>query len=412
VNVSSLALGTEQPDSGPQGPAIVARLRERSGEIERQIAARLRQQVPHARADADPANRDLTTRATGALIDQALALIDRALREEPLAPPTLEPAVTVHVQDAARAGISLGIVLRRCIVAHQELCELVDQEIERGGLSLASAPARHARGALEALLERLTALAEQQYIQERERLTRAPLRRRMATVRQLLAGERVHVEPGSLDYDLHASWHLGLVATEFAPGTLEVLVRDSDLTMLLVPGRGRSAWAWLGTYEPESLRVSAGVLATVCATNASMAAGEPRKGIEGWRQTHLEAREALPLALRARARVVRYGDNPLLAAAVQNETLSHWLLGLLAPLRAEGDLGARACESVRAYIRSECSRSSAAVASGVSRHTVQAHVNMVEQLLGRPLNTCLAEVDAALALMELDRRAGHPKSTV
>jgi hypothetical protein len=409
--MSAQPLAAEQASQATSagGSPVVRRLRARRHEIEEAIFVRSRERVPHSRADAEPAHEQLARAGAASLLDFGLAVLDGAIAEAEPMVDVLERmplAATDHARLAARTDVSLGVVLRRTVVAHRQLCDFVDAELERGEV-LAEPASRRLREALDGLLERLTVTAELRYIRAREEVVRAPLQRRAALVRTLLSGlPTSRHELASLDYDVYASWHLALVATLIRPTALEQLADDARVRVLLVPGRSRTMWAWLGAYGAEPLRACAGAVAGVAAPAGSLAIGAPRSGIEGWRQTHLEAEEALPLAMRTNARVVRYEERPLLAAAVGNETLARWLLDLLAPLRAQGARGAKVCDTLRAYIRAECSRSCAAAATGVSRRTVQAHLAMAEELLGRPLHTCLAELAAALDLLELEGNVG------
>jgi DNA-binding PucR family transcriptional regulator len=60
---------------------------------------------------------------------------------------------------------------------------------------------------------------------------------------------------------------------------------------------------------------------------------------------------------------------------------------------------------LRAYIDAECNATSAAPLLKIGRHTVESHVRTAEELLGRPLRTCLSELNVALCMDELDRVA-------
>jgi DNA-binding PucR family transcriptional regulator len=135
-----------------------------------------------------------------------------------------------------------------------------------------------------------------------------------------------------------------------------------------------------------------------------LAIGEPGRGIDGWRLTHYQAQEALGIAARKPEKFARYADDPLLAAALQHDRLARWLKGFLSPLDSRGD-GPKLRQTLRAYIDAECNATSAAPLLKISRHTVESHVRAAEELLDRPLRTCLAELDVALRLEELDEAA-------
>jgi DNA-binding PucR family transcriptional regulator len=94
-------------------------------------------------------------------------------------------------------------------------------------------------------------------------------------------------------------------------------------------------------------------------------------------------------------------DRPLLAAALESETLQIRLRAFLAPLVRRPDSGVALLETLRAYIDTGCNCSSAASLLNVRRQTVTSRLRLVEELLGRQIRTCLAEIDTALRLGEL-----------
>jgi hypothetical protein len=48
------------------------------------------------------------------------------------------------------------------------------------------------------------------------------------------------------------------------------------------------------------------------------------------------------------------------------------------------------------------------LALGVNRHTVESRLNTAQQHIGRPLDTCLIELEVALRLRELDSAEQPP----
>jgi hypothetical protein len=96
-----------------------------------------------------------------------------------------------------------------------------------------------------------------------------------------------------------------------------------------------------------------------------------------------------------------YADRPLLAAVLESESLQASLWEFLAPLRSRPDGGAGLIRTLRAYLDAECNSSSAASALKVRRQTVGNRLRLAEQLLERPLRSCLGELDVALRLADL-----------
>lgn len=184
----------------------------------------------------------------------------------------------------------------------------------------------HLRKTQDALLERLAAVIERDYHEAFESIARSPEQRKTEVVERLLAEEPVDAfELAELDYELRACWHLGLIAT--GSGAQDALRRakaDLDCELLQV-SRGDAVWAWLGAPREQREGDVEDALSTHGTTWGSLAIGKPRSGLAGWRRTHREAKGALAQALARPGTIVRYADGPLLAAALENDTLAMWL---------------------------------------------------------------------------------------
>jgi hypothetical protein len=248
----------------------------------------------------------------------------------------------------------------------------------------------------------------------RNETARPPEQRRTEIVQRLLAEEPVEfTELAELDYDLHALWHLGLIAA--GTGVQDSLRRakaDLGCQVLLAPCGDGMRWVWLGSSRKLKVTEVERLLSASQPAYGYLALGGLGRGLDGWRQTHREAKGALLRALRKPEKVVRYADGPLLVAALENDTLATWLKGFLSPLLVGPDGGARLLQTLRAYIDTGCNSSSAASKLGVRRHTVGSRRREAEDLLGCPLRTCLAELDVALRLVELESGGTGPTNVV
>jgi DNA-binding PucR family transcriptional regulator len=259
---------------------------------------------------------------------------------------------------------------------------------------------RRQRRTQDPLLDRLVGAIEREYVEAHE--ATAPEPQRSHIVYSLLAEEPVGLaELAGLDYEIHASWHLGMIATGGGLQHALERARRELACQLLQIAQGEIMWIWLGaSHEPDEAHLERLLSADQTAWQ-SLALGKVRRGIDGWRQTHREAKGALPLALRRPGRLVRYADGPLLVAAMESQALATWLMELLTPLQARPDGGRRLRETLRAYIDAECNGSSAASMLKVRRQTVTNRIRLTEELLGRELRSCLAALDVALCLAEL-----------
>ncbi len=295
----------------------------------------------------------------------------------------------------------MGTVLRRYVAGHGRLGEFVAEEAEALGLSSNGLAMRHLRRIQEALLEHLTASIEYEYLEGRAQMSHACDDRRMDVVQRLLAHQRVDpAELIELDYEFDTSWHVAVVATgasvrEALP-SMRAKLRCRLLHVACADG---TIWVWFGA--PNELKPCDIAQSVPPQWDGEVIAiGGARRGHDGWRQTHLEAKAARLRALRKPDRIVRYDERPLLAAALENATLATWLIDFIAPIQARQD-AAELLQTLRAYLDSECNCSSAVPIVKVRRQTVGNRIRLVERLLDRPLRTCLAELDVALRLAEL-----------
>lgn len=201
-------------------------------------------------------------------------------------------------------------------------------------------------------------------------------------------------------YELDA-WHLGIIATgPKVEQTLRYLKTHLGCE-LLTNAHGENTNAWLGAPRPIKTTDLTRVLSRREDTDQSFALGEPGAGINGWGLTHQQAREASRVAILKPRRLTWYAENRLLLAGLRNDTLAQSLRQQYAvPLR--GQPGLR--KALRAYIDTGCSVSSAAQHAGAGRQTITSRIRKAEQLIGKAVYACLAELDLALRLEELDEQ--------
>jgi hypothetical protein len=148
--------------------------------------------------------------------------------------------------------------------------------------------------------------------------------------------------------------------------------------------------------------------------DVSLAIGEPSRGVEGWRQTHREAGDALLVARYRPSRLTRYLDVAPDATALRDEALADSLIEtFLAPLDRMRIGGRAARKTLRALLDSGHNVSSAASALKVDRSTVHRQRNEIERRLGCRLHERQVEIELALRIEDLRKRrdrvdAAHP----
>jgi DNA-binding PucR family transcriptional regulator len=210
-----------------------------------------------------------------------------------------------------------------------------------------------------------------------------------------------------LDYDLRLH-HLAAVVTAPDPdGALRELGQRLEAPHALVVSLATdTAWGWIGrTREfalPERLQAPAGT---------TISLGDPAAGVEGFRSSHREARDAHRVVLgAARAgapaqdpdagRLVRYDEVALESLVTADEArVRAFVARELRGLDGADDRSARLRRTLRAYFASAQNASAAAAMLGVHEHTVGYRLRTIEERLGRPVIARRAELETALRLL-------------
>jgi hypothetical protein len=376
--------------------AVVDRLRARHDEIAQAIYDRIREAVPDSVGARDPTYQAGVLAAVNSVLSYSLDDIEHG----PGWIRTIPPEAAAQARRAARAGVSSGAVLRRYVAGHGRLGDFATEETARAGLASDAPALLHISSTHDALLGHFTAAIEHEHEQERQRIVRSPEQRRLGLVQRLLNGESASpAERAELGYRFDA-WHVGVIATgASARAALEGLKGDRQL---LAVSSEETVWAWLGGQrrpahvDLERIRLDsepAGV---------SLALGEPAKGIQGLRETHEQAQNALQVALLGRQQLARFADVAILTPFVQDPDLGRSFVGLyLSPLDSRKDGGAALRQTLRAYLGADRNASSAARELGIDRRTLAHRLDTIEERLGYKLDARKPELEIALRLHDL-----------
>ncbi len=174
---------------------------------------------------------------------------------------------------------------------------------------------------------------------------------------------------------------------------------------LLAVAHGReTVRAWLGGQRQLAFADVERVLRAHEDVDVSFAIGEPRRGADGWRQTHGEAEGALLVARCRPCRLTRYRVVAQEAAALQDEAFAESMIETyLSPLDEMRIGGQAARRTLRALFQTGHNVSSAASALKVDRSTVHRQRNEIERLLGCQLRMHQGEIEVALRIEDLRR---------
>lgn len=373
---------------------LSARLRRRQHEIEKAVLDRVVEvELPEAVADAE-----YVVGVRGAVreaVDYALSGIE--MGEVPIRAVPL--AASAQARRAARNGVPLDTILRRYHAGDRLIYEVIMGEAH-------DLPCEALQDILRdhgPLVDHLTAGIATEYMHEVGRVSRTPVERLSEQVKKLLTGP-----PGSdaeIEYPLDG-WHTGLIARGRKAD--QAILRTGNALgrlVLCVPGGDPDTfWVWLGGPRPLTTDDLGAHLARELPEGVSIALGEPRKGLDGWRQTHQEAQIALGVTLRRQGRMTRCRDVILISAVMRDQSLTSSLIATyLTPLDDRGDFGRILRETLYAYFKADRNIATAASALGVHRQTVERRLRSVEEKIGATIDTCSAQLQVALSVEELLR---------
>lgn len=377
---------------------LADRIRARRDEIEQAALARVYAISDPAEVE-DPDYVAGLREAVSSGLAYALVALEGAAGSETASVPA-PVQLLAQARHAARSGVPLDTVLRRHFAGYTLFGDFLTQAADECALS--ACELQRAMRRMSRTFENLVAAVSEEYVREAEDRPRTAAQRRASRVRMLLSGEPVDVS--DLGYELDA-WHLGAIATgPSAQAALRELATELDRRLLEVRPDGEMVWAWLGGRRALPSEDILGVARASWSDDRLLALGEPGRGLEGWRLSHRQAREALSVARLGPQRQVSYAKVALLATMIQDEVLSASLPHIfLDPLATERDGGVALRQTLRAYFATERNVSSAAADLGVSRRTVSSRLHRVEERLGRPIHSCGAELEAALRLDALHR---------
>jgi hypothetical protein len=374
--------------------AVVARLRAHRRDIAEAICAHVQEEVPDTAASRDARFQAGILPAVTALLEYSLQATEHGAT--PVAP--IPPEADAQARRASHVGVKLGAVLRRYLAGHRRLNQLVAEEAAQLGFASDDAALHHIRVTQEAVLEHLMASIERIYDEESEQIGRSPEQRRLGLVRSLIDD----VQPSRADLDRLGyrldAWHVGLIVTgSSARRALEDL--NTDRQLLRVSPDGETVWAWLGGQRQPTHAEIERLCLSHAAVGVSLAIGEPATGIEGWRQTYMQAQDAMRVALYGSHSRIRYADIALLAPWLSHPDRARSLIDLcLSPLVDQRDDGTIARTTLWAYFQAARNVSAAARQLGVDRRTVAYRLRTIEDRLGYPLSSRFAELEVALRL--------------
>jgi DNA-binding PucR family transcriptional regulator len=250
------------------------------------------------------------------------------------------------------------------------------------------------------------------YEAERSTWERSQAAAREDTIRALLAGSPADSDAAShrMGYELRRH-HVAMVLRPNPAGeagadraALESAAREIAAALeagppLLMRASDGSIYGWAATFEPATDKAILAAAAVGLPNGCTGALGNPGHGAAGFRESHLQARQALRASGGGLVAFTQVGLASALLA--DPEAARRFALAELGGLTAPDAATARLRETLEAYLAEGASHKRAAVRLTLHEKTVEQRVRRAEELLGRPLVGRRGPVEAALVVHRL-----------
>ena len=373
-------------------------------EVGEDITARIVERVD-ALAD-DVSAREAVRRATTGTTLRALMLVAGLDESES---PLVGAEVGEIARDFARRGMELDDLLRAIRVGYAVLAAaLLDAANLRLSPAESSVELRRISVLLFEVHDDFTAGAASAFIEEQSVWTAGVSAARLDLVHQMLRNDNVdpnHAEK-VLGYPLGGT-HVGLVAWTAPHSTRDLrTVVDAVLrqwgalsSSLVLPVGLQSVWAW-GTVSAGSVR-SRGALPVY--DDVFVVVGEPGSGVDGFRQSHGEAK-AVERLIRLRARqmpcTVAHEDVSLEVLLLADpDAAEQFVSRLLGPLALSEFRMSELRSTLRRYLDMDHSLAKVAAVEHISKNTVTYRINKALDVCGYSGETT-TDLRAALRIHE------------
>lgn len=188
--------------------------------------------------------------------------------------------------------------------------------------------------------------------------------------------------------------------SELEAAAAEIAAALASPAPLLMRAADGAIWSWASMFEPPSADALAVAAQVTLPAGCRGAMGACGHGAEGFRESHLQARQALRAA-RDRQLVAFQSVGLASALLADGAAARRFASAELAALDDDSEAAAGLRETLEVYLAEGASHKRAALRLGVHEKTVVHRVRRAEELLGRPLTGRRTAVEAALMVRRL-----------
>lgn len=410
-------------DAAPQVTTLAARLADRLENLGPELSSHIQAAVPELPDDGEM--RTATAANATAHIGAMAALLRYGIPAHGIEAPA---QATDFARRMVHRGVGLPTLLRCYHVGQaklwQQWIDVAFEEVHDPDelKALVTWSTDFISGYLDAVRESVVVA----YEHERTSWERSRAAEREDAIRGLLAGDAEPLaDPDAASRRLRHELRRHHVAFVLSPtgrlGTTDVpaLERAGQAIAaelgsgapLLMPAADGSVWGWASGFERTpgpALTVAAATVPLPAGCEGAL--GNPGHGAAGFRESHLQARQALRAAAGG---LVAFADTGLASVLLADvEGALRFAAAELGPLAATDDGSARLRHTLETYLAEGASHKRAAVRLAVHEKTVVQRVRRAETAMGRPIAGRRAAVEAALVAFRLLRDGpGAPRAT-
>ncbi|WP_433192967.1 PucR family transcriptional regulator [Nocardia sp. CA-107356] len=395
---------------------VAAEMQASAGDLAKRAVARMQTELPGLFPDAQTVEENLVS--TEASLRQLAQIIELAWDPRRL---DLPPSTLAIARSGVQRQVALTDLMRFYRLAQEQVWQWMFTRITataRDASDQATA-LELATNWLFAYADGAMVRAEQAYEVELDVWLRGTAATRAAAIGEILAGRERDAQRAStrLRYEVNRH-HIGAIAwVEQAPENGDVqsilgdaftgLARVLEAESTLVHPLGSLAVAgWVSrrrVLAVGDLDAVMGVRTQAVPPGVRMALGDPGRGLEGLRRTHVEANHARRVASLVGLRggvLIRYRDVAVAAlATTDRDHAQSFITRVLGRLAADDETTYRLATTLSVYLEENRSRIRTAERLTVHPNTVSYRVRQAEEVLGRSVDTETLDLQVALAML-------------
>lgn len=367
------------------------------------------ERIPEAGADDDL--RGLTLGSCSSNLEAALSMVRHGIDVKAATAPV---TALEHARAMAARGYDVDVMLRFYRVGHAYFSERILARITDfvPDPALALAVVADLQRYAFAYIDRISSEVAAEYVAELDRMQNRVRAARTDAVRGLIAGDRIDLARAeqTLSHRL-TGWQTAFVCwtdrddVDLARVGTAVGAHFDSLHPLLVPDGAQALWGWVSTTRaPEVASDDLAPLSGQIPAMVQICIGTPARGPGGFRDSHAQAkrgRRIVEISGRA-APVTFYGELALVDTMSGDLDLARsFVASELGALAVVGRREEEERRTLLAVLDAQGGLAAAAEELGVHRNTVLQRLRRAEERRGRPNADRVAELHAALRLVQV-----------